>query len=102
MRREWIAPAGRLPILGPMLDQRLLTTLRRSFRGRSEDLVCAYLFSSRARGEALQGSDVDVAVHFAAAPPEPWTGCTWVWQTISPVRRASRWTWSSSTVRRST
>ena len=36
--------------------------------GRSEQLVAAYLFGSRARGTATDRSDVDVAVLYAAAP----------------------------------
>lgn len=38
-------------------------------RERPEDLVAAWLFGSRARGEAHAASDVDVAVLFRTAPP---------------------------------
>ncbi len=36
--------------------------------------MCAYLFGSRARGEAVAGSDVDVAVLFERDPPRTLAG----------------------------
>ena len=44
----------------------LITTLAST----SEQIVCAYLFGSVARGEQRPGSDVDVAVLFQTPPPK--------------------------------
>lgn len=47
----------------------LVARLRGLFAERSEGVVCAYLFGSVARGEESAGSDIDLAVLFAAQPP---------------------------------
>lgn len=47
----------------------LIEALRAFFRGRGDGVVAAYLFGSRARGTARKGSDVDLGVLFAEAPP---------------------------------
>lgn len=47
----------------------LIARLRALFAERSAGVVCAYLFGSVARGEESAGSDVDLAVLFAAQPP---------------------------------
>lgn len=57
-----------------MPERRLLDTLRESLGSRPEDLVCAYLFGSRSRGDAAGGSDLDVAVLFSADPPRTLEG----------------------------
>jgi predicted nucleotidyltransferase len=48
--------------------------LRSALSSRSEGMVCAYLFGSHARGDARQGSDIDVAVLFAKDPPRTLDG----------------------------
>lgn len=47
----------------------LVARLRALFTERSAGVVCAYLFGSFARAEESAGSDVDLAVLFAAQPP---------------------------------
>jgi len=47
------------------IEERLGAALRE----RREGILAAYLFGSEARGEAGPGSDVDVAVLYAEAPP---------------------------------
>lgn len=44
-------------------------TLRQALAAVDGGIVCAYLFGSRARGEARAASDVDVAVLFEETPP---------------------------------
>ena len=39
-----------------------------------DDVACAYLFGSTARGEARAGSDVDLAVLYEPAPPRTLMG----------------------------
>ena len=46
----------------------------RAILDRSPDLVCAYLYGSRARGTARPGSDADIAVLFAKDPPRTFEG----------------------------
>jgi predicted nucleotidyltransferase len=46
-----------------------LERLRAALEAVPEDLVCAYLFGSRARGTARADSDLDVAVLFERDPP---------------------------------
>lgn len=48
--------------------------LREFFEIHSAGLVCAYLFGSVARGEALPDSDVDVAVLYEIDPPATLNG----------------------------
>ncbi|MGH8666784.1 MAG: nucleotidyltransferase domain-containing protein, partial [Burkholderiales bacterium] len=43
--------------------------LRQAIAAADEDIACAYLFGSRARGDARAESDVDVAVLFSESPP---------------------------------
>lgn len=43
--------------------------LRQFFGQRSEELVCAYLYGSMARGTAGPDSDVDIAVLYRTDPP---------------------------------
>jgi predicted nucleotidyltransferase len=57
-----------------MLDQRLVNELATAVSNRSRQLVCAYLFGSRARGDASPRSDVDVAVLFEEDPPRTLDG----------------------------
>jgi predicted nucleotidyltransferase len=57
-----------------MVDQHTVDLLVAALAERSEDLVCAYLFGSYARGTAGAHSDVDVAVLFATEPPHTLDG----------------------------
>ena len=52
----------------------LLEPLRQALGRADGGLVCAYLFGSIARGEARAGSDLDLAVLFAADPPPTLAG----------------------------
>ena len=47
----------------------LIAGLREALAAAGEDIVCAYLFGSHARGDAGTMSDIDVAVLFRRAPP---------------------------------
>ena len=58
----------RAPVNSPAAD-RLVSRLRAALKPRSEILE-AYLFGSRARGESHAGSDVDVAVYIDEAHVE--------------------------------
>lgn len=62
----------RSPVNSPAAD-RLVARLKDALQSRSEILE-AYLFGSRARGDGHAGSDVDVAVYFdeARAEHSPW------------------------------
>jgi predicted nucleotidyltransferase len=60
--------------IGVMVDRHVVNTLSATLAERSEDLVCAYLFGSCARGDAVARSDVDVAVLFATDPPRTLDG----------------------------
>lgn len=51
-----------------MDSNQLIAGLRQAFAAVDEDIVCAYLFGSHARGDAGSASDVDVAVLFRRAP----------------------------------
>lgn len=44
------------------------------FDRRHQGIACVYLFGSLARGEAGEGSDVDIAVLFAEKPPSTLDG----------------------------
>ncbi len=44
-------------------------SLDRAFTGVDRNIVCAYLYGSRARGDARPASDVDVAVLFEGPQP---------------------------------
>lgn len=68
---ERFAPLEDAPI---MADQALVQRLTRLLAERADGLVCAWLFGSQARGDARQGSDVDVAVLFAEDPPRTLAG----------------------------
>ena len=57
-----------------MVDQHTVDILVAALAERSEDLVCAYLFGSYARGTADAQSDVDVAVLLATEPPRTLDG----------------------------
>jgi len=57
-----------------MPDQQLVDVLHAALEQHPEELVCAYLFGSHARGEASPGSDVDVAVLLAQDPPRTLAG----------------------------
>ncbi len=57
-----------------MSDQHLIDLLSATLAQRTEGLVCAYLFGSHARGDAVPGSDVDVALLFEQAPPRTLSG----------------------------
>ena len=58
-----------------MDTQSLIDALRRHFDSmQSEDIVCAYLFGSVARGIGHSGSDVDIAVLYEEKPPETLEG----------------------------
>jgi uncharacterized protein len=57
-----------------MRDQHLVDVLAAALSDGPEGLVCAYLFGSHARGDALSGSDVDVAVLFEEDPPRTLDG----------------------------
>lgn len=46
----------------------LVAALRQALVAVDEDVVCAYLFGSQARGDAGKASDIDVAVLFCRAP----------------------------------
>ncbi|MBI2802008.1 MAG: nucleotidyltransferase domain-containing protein [Gammaproteobacteria bacterium] len=52
-----------------MTTNEILESLKRTLSGADRDIVCAYLYGSRARGEARSTSDVDVAVLFDQHPP---------------------------------
>lgn len=52
----------------------LVDTLRSALSTRREDLVCAYLFGSQARGDSTPGSDVDIALLFVEDPPKTLAG----------------------------
>jgi predicted nucleotidyltransferase len=54
--------------------QEMLQQLQTFFNHRHPDIVCVYLYGSMARGAARQGSDVDVAVLYAAPPPSTLEG----------------------------
>lgn len=47
----------------------LQASLNRAFTGFDRNIVCAYLYGSRARGDARPASDVDVAVLFDRQQP---------------------------------
>jgi len=57
-----------------MPDTALIETLRHALARADGSLVCAYLFGSRARGNARMDSDVDVAVLFEPPPPRTLAG----------------------------
>ena len=57
-----------------MPDQHLVNILRAALAQRHGGLVCAYLFGSHARGDAVSESDVDVAVLLARDPPRTLIG----------------------------
>ena len=50
-------------------DPALCRSLAEALEREGPALCCAYLFGSRARGDAGRDSDVDVAVLFTADPP---------------------------------
>jgi predicted nucleotidyltransferase len=50
-------------------DVTVIQRLRTFFNRDHADIVCVYLYGSLARGEAHQGSDIDIAVLYAEAPP---------------------------------
>jgi hypothetical protein len=50
------------------------TQLRAFFKEQPADVSSAYLFGSRARGTARDGSDVDVAILLAQDPPRTFEG----------------------------
>jgi predicted nucleotidyltransferase len=52
-----------------MAREHVIEALHALFAELGSPLVCAYLFGSQARGEAGQGSDLDIAVLFRDAPP---------------------------------
>jgi predicted nucleotidyltransferase len=52
----------------------IIDALRSHFTRHGEGIVAAYLYGSVARGTAHSGSDVDVAVLFAHAPPPTLAG----------------------------
>ena len=53
----------------PTADAALCRSLAAALEREGPALCCAYLFGSRARGDAHRASDVDVAVLFTADPP---------------------------------
>lgn len=59
---------------GPVDRIDLETKLRQRLAREGARLACAWLFGSRARGEARPTSDVDVAVLLAAEPPSDLEG----------------------------
>lgn len=63
----------------------LVERLRAALQGRS-DVVCAWLFGSQARGDAREGSDVDVAV--LRGMPRPRTLDDWPVELESAVEEA--------------
>ena len=48
----------------------IIASLTTTLASTSEQIVCAYLFGSVARGEQRPGSDVDIAVLFGKSPPK--------------------------------
>jgi predicted nucleotidyltransferase len=54
--------------------EEILQQLRAFFGCHHEGLVCVYLYGSRARGEARQHSDVDLAVLYVQEPPPTFDG----------------------------
>ena len=53
-----------------MREDELVPRLRERLEREPEPLIAAYLFGSRGRGEAREGSDVDLALLYRT-PPEP-------------------------------
>lgn len=56
------------------ISSRLIETSRLALGPHAENIVCAYLFGSEARGEAGRGSDVDIAVLYRNEPPSSLDG----------------------------
>ena len=59
---------------GPVDAGEIADRLREGFERDARGAIAVYLFGSVARGTAGAGSDVDVAVLFAAAPPRTLDG----------------------------
>lgn len=57
-----------------MTRDELEAALRRFFERNRSDVVAAWLFGSRARGQSRPSSDVDIAVLFDKAPPRTLAG----------------------------
>jgi predicted nucleotidyltransferase len=50
------------------MDQDLIEVVGQTLAHRTEGLICAYLFGSRARGTQSPDSDVDIALLFERDP----------------------------------
>jgi predicted nucleotidyltransferase len=56
------------------LNDDLVDKIAGFLQARDDGIACAYLFGSRARGEARRGSDLDLAVLFEQEPPPTLAG----------------------------
>ena len=52
-----------------MESNSITSVLQEILQRHAEELACAYLFGSYARGEEKQGSDVDLAILYRETPP---------------------------------